>query len=87
MLTGSKVGVSAADSVVETASGQNAVTITANSSGVGGQISGFNISISDKNGNVKKSANAALDAFEETVRAQNKSEDNAISLQVGAKAN
>ena len=87
LLTGSKVGVSAADSVVETASGQNAVTITANSSGVGGQISGFNISISDKNGNVKKSANAALDAFEETVRAQNKSEDNAISLQVGAKAN
>ena len=87
LLTGSKVGVSAADSVVETASGQNAVTITANGSGVGGQISGFNISISDKNGNVKKSANAALDAFEETVRAQNKSEDNAISLQVGAKAN
>ena len=87
LLTGFKVGVSAADSVVETASGQNAVTITANSSGVGGQISGFNISISDKNGNVKKSANAALDAFEETVRAQNKSEDNAISLQVGAKAN
>ncbi|MCF2602022.1 hypothetical protein I6E26_10830 [Anaerovibrio lipolyticus] len=87
LLTGSKVGVSAADSVVETASGQNAVTITANASGVGGQISGFNISISDKNGNVKKSANAALDAFEETVRAQNKSEDNAISLQVGAKAN
>ena len=38
-------------------------------------------------GNVKKSANAALDAFEETIRAQNKSEDNAISLQVGAKAN
>ena len=87
LLTGSKVGVSAADSVVETASGQNAVTITANASGVGGQISGFNISISDKNGNVKKSANAALDAFEETVRAQNKSDDNAISLQVGAKAN
>ena len=87
LLTGSKVGVSAADSVVETASGQNAVTITANASGVGGQISGFNISISDKNGNVKKSANAALDAFEETVRAQNESEDNAISLQVGAKAN
>ena len=87
LLTGSKVGVSAADSVVETASGQNAVTITANGSGIGGQISGFNISITDKNGNVKKSANAALDAFEETVRAQNKSEDNAISLQVGAKAN
>ena len=41
----------------------------------------------DSKGNVKKSANAALDAFSETVRAQNKSDDNAITLQVGASAN
>ena len=87
LLTGSNVGLSAADEVVGTASGQNAITITANTAGVGGQISGLNISVSDAQGNVKKSANAALDAFEETVRAQNKSDDNAISLQVGAKAN
>ncbi|MDD6562274.1 MAG: flagellin, partial [Veillonellaceae bacterium] len=87
LLTGSNVGVNAAGAAVTTASGQNAITITANTAGIGGQISGLNISISDAQGNVKKSANAALDAFEETVRAQNKSEDNAISLQVGAKAN
>lgn len=87
LLTGSKVGVSAADSVVETASGQNAVTVTANASGIGGQISGFNISVTDKDGNVKKSANAALDAFGETVRAQNKSADNALTFQVGSNAN
>ncbi|TYZ18865.1 flagellin, partial [Selenomonas ruminis] len=55
--------------------------------GVKGQISGLTISITDSNGNVKKSANAALDNFNETVRAQNKSEDNAITLQVGTKAN
>ncbi len=87
LMTGSNVGVNSADEVVTTASGQNAVTITANNAGIGGQISGLNISVSDAQGNVKKSANAALDAFEETVRAQNKSDDNAISLQVGAKAN
>ena len=87
LLTGSNVGLAASDDMVTTASGQDAITITANTAGIGGQISGFNISITDSKGNVKKSANAALDAFEETVRAQNESADNAISLQVGAKAN
>ena len=87
LLTGSQVGYAASDDAVYTASGQKGISITASVSGIGGQISGLNISISDSKGNVKKSANAALDAFEETIRAQNKSEDNAISLQVGAKAN
>ena len=87
LMTGSEVGVAASGDVVKTASGGNAITVTANDDGIGGQISGLNISVSDSQGNVKKSANAALDAFEETVRAQNKSDDNAISLQVGAKAN
>ena len=87
LLEGKTVGVAASDDTVGTASGENAITITANKEGIGGQISGLNISISDSQGNVKKSANAALDAFEETIRAQNKSDDNAISLQVGAKAN
>ena len=87
LLTGSQVGYAASDDAVNTASGKKAITVTASRSGIGGQISGFNISISDSQGNVKKSANAALDAFEETIRAQNKSDDNAITLQVGAKAN
>ena len=87
LLTGKTVGLAASNDTVDTASGKDAITITANKAGIDGQISGFNISISDSKGNVKKSANAALDAFEETIRAQNKSDDNAISLQVGAKAN
>ena len=87
LLEGETVGVAASNDTVGTASGENAITITANKEGIGGQISGLNISVSDSQGNVKKSANAALDAFEETIRAQNKSDDNAISLQVGAKAN
>ena len=87
VLTGNTVGVNAAGNVVETASGEKGITITANQAGIGGQISGFNISVSDSEGKVKKSANASLDAFSETIRAQNKSEDNAVSLQVGANAN
>lgn len=87
VLNGSNVGVGASGDMVTTASGNNAITITAKDNGIGGQISGFNISITDSQGNVKKSANASLDAFEETIRAQNKSDDNAITLQVGAKAN
>ena len=87
LLTGKTVGLAASNDTVDTASGKDAIIITANTAGVGGQISGFNISITDSKGNVKKSANAALDAFSETVRAQNESQDNAISLQVGAAAN
>ena len=87
LMTGKEVGVGTSGDVVTTASGENAITVTANKAGIGGQISGFNISVTDSEGNVKKSANASLDAWTETVRAQNESEDNAISLQVGARAN
>ena len=76
------------DNSVYTASGENAVTITAKNSGITSQISGFTISITDNTGAVRKSANAALDAFDETLRAQNVSaDDNSINLQVGTKAN
>ena len=72
---------------VKTASGDTALTLLAANSGVNNQISGFTISITDNTGAVRKSANAALDAFDETLRAQNKSEDNSINLQIGTKAN
>ncbi|MDY4484694.1 MAG: flagellin [Anaerovibrio sp.] len=76
------------DNSVFTASGENAVTITAKGTGITNQISGFTISVTDNTGAVRKSANAALDAFDETLRAQNESkDDNSINLQVGAKAN
>ena len=87
VVSSSTVGIDAAGDKVDTASGEKGISITANKEGIGGQISGLNISITDSKGNVKKSANAALDAFSETVRAQNESQDNAISLQVGASAN
>ena len=87
VVSSSTVGIDAAGDKVDTASGEKGISITANKEGIGGQISGLNISITDSKGNVKKSANAALDAFSETVRAQNEFQDNAISLQVGASAN
>ena len=87
LLTGANVGVAASNDMKTTADETNAITVTANKSGVGGQISGFNISVSDSEGNVKKSVNASLDSWSETIRAQNKSEDNSISLHVGAAAN
>ena len=72
---------------VYTASGESGVTISAKGTGINGQISGFTISITDNTGAVRKSANAALDAFDETLRAQNESDDNSVNLQIGTKAN
>jgi flagellin len=87
LTAGSAIGVNANGDMVNTASGDNGITFTSAKAGVKGQIAGFTISVSDSEGNIKKSVNASLDAFEETIRAVDKSEDNAISLQVGAKAN
>ena len=87
VVSSATVGIDAAGDKVDTASGEKGISITANNSGIAGQISGFNISVRDSKGNVKKSANAALDAFGETIRAQNKSADNALTFQVGSNAN
>lgn len=83
----STIGTDKYGKVVETADGSNALTIKAGASGVANQIGGITISITDQNGNINKSANAALDAFDESIRAENASEDNSIVLQTGTKAN
>ena len=85
--TSSKIALDGSKNQVYTASGENAITLVAATSGINNQISGFTISITDNTGAVRKSANAALDAFDETLRAQNKSDDNSINLQIGTKAN
>ena len=87
LATGKGIGENASGKLVQTASRENAVTITAARAGVEGQIAGFSISISDADGNVKKAANASLDQFKETIRAQNASSDNALNFHVGAEAN
>ena len=81
------IAIDGSGNSVYTASGESSITIASKANGVDGQISGFTISITDNTGAVRKSANAALDAFDETLRAQNASVDNSINLQIGTKAN
>ena len=83
----SSITTDGSGNAVNTASGESAITLIAANGGINNQISGFTISITDNTGAVRKSANAALDAFDETLRAQNASNDNSINLQVGTKAN
>ncbi|MDY4416390.1 flagellin [Selenomonas sp.] len=85
--SGSTIGKDIASDTVSTADGGNALTIKAAGAGVTYQISGLTFSVTNTKGQVQKSANAVLDNFTESIRAQNTSEDNAISLQVGTKAN
>ena len=83
----SVIGKDGAGNTVYTADMGSAVTLTAKTSGTDGQISGFTMSITDNTGKINKNANAILDNFTESIRAQNKSADNSIVLQIGTKAN
>ena len=85
--TGSTIGSDISGDTVSTADGGNAITIHAKGTGVSSQISGITFSVTDTSGAVQKSANAVLDNFSESIRAQDTSSDNAINLQVGTKAN
>jgi len=81
------IGKDTAGDTVYTADRTAGISLHAISSGVSGQVSGVTLSVSNTKGAVQKSVNAALDNFSESIRAQNKSKDNAITLQVGTKAN
>ena len=82
----SVVGFDGSGNTVFTASGDTGITVSSSESGVTGQISGFTMYITDNKGQVNKSANAVLDTFDESIRAVNKSQDNSVNLQIGAKA-
>ncbi|WP_196590703.1 flagellin [Pectinatus frisingensis] len=85
--TGSTIGKNAQDVTMHTADGSSVLTVTSNKSGISGNIAGFTISISGTDGNIKTSVNTKLDAWDEQISAQDKSNDNSITLQVGTKAN
>ena len=86
--TGSIIGTDGNKNTVYTASREEAISIQAKTGGTGGQIAGFTISITDNTGKVNKSANAVLDNFNETIRAENEyKNDDSLVLQVGTKAN
>ncbi|ORU00586.1 Flagellin protein FlaA [Anaerovibrio sp. JC8] len=82
----SKIGLDGSKNQVYTPSGEKAITLSSKTAGLEGQIAGFTMYITDNQGNVNKSANAALDAFDESIRSVNESEDNSIVLQIGTKA-
>ena len=81
------IGTDGSGNTVYTADRGCAMTLTAKSSGTDGQIAGFTISITDNTGKINKNANAVLDNFNESIRAQNASADNSLVLQTGTKAN
>jgi flagellin len=83
----SLIGVDGSGNKVYTADMGCAVTLKAVSAGTDYQVAGFTISITDNTGKINKNANAVLDAFSESIRAENKSDDNALVLQTGTKAN
>jgi flagellin len=83
----SRIGVDGSGNTIYTADKGCAMTLTSSSKGLNGQVSGFTISITNNKGQINKSANAVLDNFSESIRAQNESEDNAMVFQVGTKAN
>ena len=68
---------------------QDGIAIYAPTAGVKDQLSGFTISIMDKEGNVKKAANAALDQFKQYQRAENQTEggNKALNFHIGSEAN
>lgn len=81
------IGVDETGTSVYTASGQGAISVRAANSGVTNAIAGFSISVIGVDTNVKKSINQKLDNFSESIRAQNVSKDNALTLQIGTKSN
>jgi len=84
----SVIGKDSSGNTVYTADGTSAISISSGTKGgVDDQISGLTISITDSDGNINKSANAVLDNFSESIRAENAGPDNSLVLQVGTKAN
>ena len=84
---GAFIGLDKAGNSVFTADNKTALSISAAGAGTTYQISAFTIGITDNTGALRKTANTALDGFSERIRAENKSEDNALVLQTGVKAN
>ena len=72
---------------VYTLDGLSAISYHAKNPGLDGQISGLTICVTDSKGNPKTSANATINNFHETIRAEDPSEDNALVFQTGTKAN
>ncbi len=82
----SYIGVNGFGEEIHTADDTAGITLKSKTAGIKGQISGLTICIKDSEGNPRRDANKALE-FSTTIFAENASEDNAIKIQMGTKAN
>lgn len=82
-----KVGTGPTGDPVYTPDGHNAITYQAMNPGLDGQIAGLTVSVYQPDGTPRVTANTVINNFTETVRAQNPSSDNALTFQIGTKAN
>ena len=83
----SYVGVDQYGQNVYTQDGNDAVAYRAAEPGLDGQIAGLTFQVIRSDGTINKTASGKLDDFQEVIRAQNPSPDNAISFQVGTRSN
>ena len=82
-----KLGKDRTGTDVYTVNGNKALLFKALKDGVDGQIAGLTINVVNKDGTVNRTANAVLNDFREAIRAENESPDNALTFQIGTKAN
>ncbi|MCI6231525.1 MAG: flagellin [Selenomonas sp.] len=83
----SKIGTDQFGNDVYTIDGRSAITYRAAEPGLNGQIAGLTISVADSHGQSRNTTNTLINDFRETIRAQDPSQDNALVLQTGTKAN
>ncbi len=72
---------------VHTVNGGNAVIFRAKKAGLSGQISGITFNVMDHDGTINRTANSIFNNFNEVIRAEEASPDNALTFQVGTKSN
>lgn len=80
------IGTDANGNTVKTASEKDALTVKAKDTGLDGALGGFTISIMDSSGQMKKSVNAVLDDFTESITPRNASGDDSIYTQTGTQS-
>ena len=86
-MTGTNViGTDSSGTEVQTASGKNALSIKMGQAGTDGMLGGFTLSITDKDGNEKKSVNSALNNFSESIAAADNRANNQLTLQTSTKS-
>ena len=84
---GNNLGKDRTNTDVYTTHGNNALIFKAGQLGVDGQIAGLTINVVNKDGTINRTANSVLNDFREAIRAENESPDNALTFQIGTKAN